>query len=697
MADSTQYIVDIVAKLQGGDSASATLATLGDRMVSAGSSAEALQTAVTNAKSALESAASASTAAASAVTAGEAAYKASETSADNAAKAVERIGLAAQKQQALVDAANQALQSTYSPALAANAERLEAKLAAINARQAEAQGKASAAASALQAEGAALDALRAAASSAADEHKALAGGLGNLEDAASKAAKAESDAAKAATGSGNINEMSEALGKLGGPLGRLGQQATGAAGALKKIMGAAGEGAGAIIGLSVIVVALAAAFAYATFRALVWSVGLADANRTAALTVEAVSATSESLAGLAGILPEVQRASGLAASDLTSLAQQLAAAKVSAADMPAALRAVALQEAALGKGGAASLVESLKAGKKSAAALAAEVESKFGGIVARKLLSLEAQSTRLKANLAATFGGLEIEPALKGLDTLGGLLDSSTASGRALKFLFEKTFQPLLGSAVANVPSVEALVLGLEIGVLRAYVAMKPLLRAFDALGGSASTAESTRASMAQLGETVGIVAAVGGAVLYALAYPFIKIGAGISAAIQLSQMLAGVFRSGIGAAVERLSSFSLVSIGSDLIAGLAEGITGSAGKVISAITGTVGDAVSAAKSLLGIASPSKVFAEIGGYTAEGFAGGVEDGAGNARSALEAMVEPPAARASGGAPPAHAPVTITGPFHFYGVKDAEDAVAMFEAMLTRTLEGDVLALGGAST
>jgi hypothetical protein len=85
------------------------------------------------------------------------------------------------------------------------------------------------------------------------------------------------------------------------------------------------------------------------------------------------------------------------------------------------------------------------------------------------------------------------------------------------------------------------------------------------------------------------------------------------------------------------------MSLGSQLITGLAEGIAAGAGAVISAITGAVGGAISAAKSMLGIASPSKVFAGIGDNTAEGFAGGVEDSTDAAHQAMATMVSPDAA------------------------------------------------------
>lgn len=69
-----------------------------------------------------------------------------------------------------------------------------------------------------------------------------------------------------------------------------------------------------------------------------------------------------------------------------------------------------------------------------------------------------------------------------------------------------------------------------------------------------------------------------------------------------------------------------VVSIGSNIIQGLVDGIRGAAGRVISAIGGVVNDAIGWAKGLLGIASPSKVFAEIGDFTMQGMEEGINGG-----------------------------------------------------------------------
>lgn len=70
-----------------------------------------------------------------------------------------------------------------------------------------------------------------------------------------------------------------------------------------------------------------------------------------------------------------------------------------------------------------------------------------------------------------------------------------------------------------------------------------------------------------------------------------------------------------------------VTSIGSQIIQGLVNGVTGAAGRLIDAVKGAVGDAIEGAKNLLGIHSPSRVFREIGQYTMQGAALGVDDDA----------------------------------------------------------------------
>lgn len=78
-----------------------------------------------------------------------------------------------------------------------------------------------------------------------------------------------------------------------------------------------------------------------------------------------------------------------------------------------------------------------------------------------------------------------------------------------------------------------------------------------------------------------------------------------------------------LSSVIQSITGFSLWDAGANLIRSLGDGITSSAQYVIDAVTSSVGGAISWAKQLLGIASPSKVFAQIGSYTSQGFAQGI--------------------------------------------------------------------------
>lgn len=73
----------------------------------------------------------------------------------------------------------------------------------------------------------------------------------------------------------------------------------------------------------------------------------------------------------------------------------------------------------------------------------------------------------------------------------------------------------------------------------------------------------------------------------------------------------------------------SVVDVGKRIVEGIWQGISSMASWIGDKIGGFFGGIVDGAKSLLGIASPSKVFASIGGYMAEGVGVGWEDEFGN--------------------------------------------------------------------
>ena len=85
--------------------------------------------------------------------------------------------------------------------------------------------------------------------------------------------------------------------------------------------------------------------------------------------------------------------------------------------------------------------------------------------------------------------------------------------------------------------------------------------------------------------------------------------------------------------------SSKLLQAGRDLIQGFINGLTEKAGAVVAKATEIAGGAVNAVKNFLGINSPSRVFKEIGKYTAEGMAVGLDEYAYMAENSASAIAE----------------------------------------------------------
>jgi tape measure domain-containing protein len=126
------------------------------------------------------------------------------------------------------------------------------------------------------------------------------------------------------------------------------------------------------------------------------------------------------------------------------------------------------------------------------------------------------------------------------------------------------------------------------------------------------------------------------------------RIGAGLSGAISAvgsfaSSMASGALRAGqqfLSNLINTLASIPgrMVSIGSPIVPGIISGITGSIGKVGSAILGGVKDAISGVKNFLGIHSPSRLFRDqIGRNIGLGLAQGISNSQAAVMSSMNGM------------------------------------------------------------
>jgi hypothetical protein len=76
---------------------------------------------------------------------------------------------------------------------------------------------------------------------------------------------------------------------------------------------------------------------------------------------------------------------------------------------------------------------------------------------------------------------------------------------------------------------------------------------------------------------------------------------------------------------VDGFKSSKIYDIGKNIVEGIKSGISNAWNNLVKWFKGLFGNLIDIAKKILGIASPSKVFKKIGGFTAEGFGAGFED------------------------------------------------------------------------
>lgn len=277
---------------------------------------------------------------------------------------------------------------------------------------------------------------------------------------------------------------------------------------------------------------------------------------------------------------------------------------------------------------------------------------------------------KAEENIAKLFSKVRVEAFVKVVEEVSEMLDESSASAQAVKEILATMLNPLFDAVGGAGPLIKRFFQGMVIGALLVTIAALKVKNALDdlipeALKGQVDWLQT--ALYAGIVVTFGIIAAVAalaaaGVILFAgvalalltvtliplvailglfligmlvLFGPLILIGAAIAAAI--------VYFDEIKAAILDFTGAAWDAAGA-LIDGLVSGIVNGTGAVMSAIRNLASNMTGALKAALGIASPSKVFAELGVNTSMGMAEGVEDGSGAVESAVGSMVSLPAAQ-----------------------------------------------------
>lgn len=550
--------------------------------------------------------------------------------------------------------------------------------------------------------------------------------------------------AEAGTGLGDLAAGAEAAGL---PVGGL----------MSKFKSLAALGPAAMITAAVVaVVALAAAFAAAVIKATAFAIATSDAVRSVRLLREASATGKASADAIAGAILRIEEKSSSQREEIAGLVNEYAKLGLSLGAIESATGAVSIATQTMGasvgstikglidrgidtkrfwlgafdlKGTglaindvAKQLAAQMKIGIGAAAtalrqgtvkledgvkALNAAVEAKFGELAKKQLLALPVQFDRAKKNIAALFGGLNIDPFLEKLAGPLELLKETNEVGSALKHALTALFQPLTDSAGDSMPILEGFIYGatiaiqkLVIGALTAAAWLKKtfggsaLLKDVDALSVGLWLGEAALTAFVVVVVILGTAAATAIGILAAIPTVLTTIGSAfISAGMAIWNGIVGAIKliseKGPGAALEAAGN---------IVRGLVDGIIEGIPRVAQAFVSLAKGGIKALKGALGIASPAKAIKAEAKWIGPGVVEAVEESKPAVAKSLSTLVDPesvnaPAGggkfgRSSAGSEPNQFNVTL----NYNGSGSRSDAI-QFKEWIADELEIQLLAKG----
>lgn len=291
----------------------------------------------------------------------------------------------------------------------------------------------------------------------------------------------------------------------------------------------------------------------------------------------------------------------------------------------------------------AALVEGRVPLAAGAEALRVAVDQRLGKISAKKVLDVNVQAEKFGEKLSKLTEGVNLEPFLVSLSKILGIFEDTSAGGATLKDVVTSIGNKAVTAFTIAAPYIAQFTKGLVIGALKIEKVATAVYAQFAKAFGSDTTAKVDGMALA-LKAGAAAAEVVGGAIIF--------VAGAVASTIYTVTSLIGAFQkftAGITSAVAlvKAQASEWEAAGASLIDGLVDGIKNSVTKVKAAVTSLGTEAKNTFKSVMRIQSPSKVFAEYGRNTAEGYAIGVEDGSPQAAIAVQAMA-PGAPKGAGG-------------------------------------------------
>jgi len=455
-----------------------------------------------------------------------------------------------------------------------------------------------------------------------------------------------------------------------------------------------------------------------------------SAASSAASDVDELSDSLEELESTAGdasdALGEVGEASSLAdvnagemSGAMNDLGGPLGAVGGKAFKAADAMKKVA---ASLGPMGAAAVVATVAIVALAAAFAVAIIKmAKFAVESNKKAMDrLGAATDKTKKNLAALFKDVKVEGFVDAFEDVVSIFEEGSNESKALKLLVETLLNPLFDAAKVVGPFVKEMFRGMIWAALQAAIVVAKLrivvLKAIPketradirelasqidgmkvAFYGGAIAIGVITVALAILSAVVVVLAVILGAVLLTaviiVAFPFILLALAVAAVIAILYVLYVA----ITAAIDYLGE--LASAGYEaataMVDGLVEGIKSGASEFVDAVTAMATEAINAVKSVLGISSPSTVFASIGMDTAKGAEEGIEEGSTGVQSSLESMLSPEDLDGpAGGSQTTTTNAGVTFTIENLTIHAASDKAEDIKDAVVTTLENFALQLGG---
>lgn len=275
------------------------------------------------------------------------------------------------------------------------------------------------------------------------------------------------------------------------------------------------------------------------------------------------------------------------------------------------------------------LTRGLKAGtinaKEFANALQQAATTKGAGPLARAGASLTNVWAKFQENISKFFEDVDVGPFLEQVKGLFDIFGQAQPSGQALKAGIGGFFKQVFETATKVVPLVRHFLLDLVIYGLKAYIALKPIVKWFKDLQQN----QAVMRVVTTLFEGLKVAAIAVGVVIGVVVVSF-----GVLAATMVTVTVAfwglvgtiGAFVSNtIGALIGWAGGAAKAA--KDFIAGLVNGIAGGASSVVKAVKGLADGAKNAFKNALGIHSPSKEMMKLGNFAGQGVAMGLDQSA----------------------------------------------------------------------